>query len=176
MLGLQAVGYLEAWSLWWSGAEVKGFAMWSLPVLWWARIGKLLQFAGGAVVIIDLVGPERFKQLSNRMGRSKHRLDLRVRLLLHFAVMCVIAGLIMFAIVADFVRRALSYEVAASYDAAASLWLSLAFVPILIAANQAHRVVSGFSKIVALGQHGNAWKWVSFVLIVVGFQFDLLGS
>ncbi|WP_243789891.1 hypothetical protein [Saccharopolyspora gloriosae] len=63
------VGYWEAWSLWWSGVKLEDFAMWGLPFLWWARIGKLLQFAGGAVVVLDLVGTDRLLRWSHTVQR-----------------------------------------------------------------------------------------------------------
>lgn len=49
------VGYWEAWACWWSGVPLEDAVLWNLPMLWWARIGKLLQFAGGIVVVLDLL-------------------------------------------------------------------------------------------------------------------------
>lgn len=74
---MQAVNYWQAWSLWWSGAKLEDFAMWGIPMLWWARIGKLLQFAGGAVVIIDLIGPARFATLGRRIKYFSRLANLR---------------------------------------------------------------------------------------------------
>ena len=37
------------------GVPLEDAVLWNLPMLWWARIGKLLQFAGGIVVVLDLL-------------------------------------------------------------------------------------------------------------------------
>lgn len=39
--------------------------------------------------------------------------------------------------------------------------------------------VEGFTrnrKIIALGRYANAAKWISFILVAIGFRLDLLGS
>ncbi|MBB5155564.1 hypothetical protein [Saccharopolyspora phatthalungensis] len=76
---MQSVGYWEAWSLWWSGTKLEDFAMWGLPMLWWARIGKCLQFAGTAIVILDLVGPERLRALRNKGDKYAEKARRYVR-------------------------------------------------------------------------------------------------
>lgn len=77
---MQSVGYWEAWSLWWSGTKLEDFAMWGLPMLWWARIGKCLQFAGTAIVILDLVGPERLRALRNKGDKYAEKARRYVRI------------------------------------------------------------------------------------------------
>jgi hypothetical protein len=56
---VQQVSWWQAWELWWSGTPLQGYVLWGLPILWWGRIGKLAQFAGGLVAIIDIVGLQR---------------------------------------------------------------------------------------------------------------------
>lgn len=52
----------EAVGRWFSGEKLEGFAMYGLPLLWWTRIGKLLQFIGGLIIVVELVGPDKFKR------------------------------------------------------------------------------------------------------------------
>jgi hypothetical protein len=56
---VQQVSWWQAWELWWSGKPLQGYVLWGLPILWWGPIGKLAQFAGGLVAIIDIVGLQR---------------------------------------------------------------------------------------------------------------------
>ncbi|RKT82107.1 hypothetical protein SAMN05421805_11124 [Saccharopolyspora antimicrobica] len=41
---------------------------------------------------------------------------------------------------------------------------------------QVEKVLLFVSKVIEIGRHGSGWKWLSFVLIIIGFHLDLLGS
>jgi hypothetical protein len=64
---VQTVSFWQAWGLWFDGQSVSGFRLWGLPVLWWGRIGKLGQFTGGLVAIIDIVGVARITAWGERL-------------------------------------------------------------------------------------------------------------
>jgi len=64
---VQTVSFWQAWGLWFDGQSVSGFRLWGLPVLWWGRIGKLGQFTGGLVAIIDIVGVARISAWGERL-------------------------------------------------------------------------------------------------------------
>jgi hypothetical protein len=64
---VQTVSFWQAWGLWFDGRSVSGFRLWGLPVLWWGRIGKLGQFTGGLVAIIDIVGVARITAWGERL-------------------------------------------------------------------------------------------------------------
>ncbi|WP_285607226.1 hypothetical protein [Actinokineospora globicatena] len=75
VLGLIAVVTLVAVShrdlgsvlaLWLSGKQTSGATLWGLSMVWWGRVGKLLQFLAGCVVVLDLVGPERLRAVGAR--------------------------------------------------------------------------------------------------------------
>jgi hypothetical protein len=55
------VGLFEAWGNWGSGESLANLHLWGLRIVWWGRIGKLLEFAAGLVLLIDIVGPKRLK-------------------------------------------------------------------------------------------------------------------
>ncbi|SCG47499.1 hypothetical protein GA0070609_1934 [Micromonospora echinaurantiaca] len=59
-----------AWSVWWDGRSASQEPLWGHTVMWWARVGKLLQFAAGLVVLLDLVGPERLRSAGRRLSAS----------------------------------------------------------------------------------------------------------
>jgi hypothetical protein len=65
---MMSIGYLTAWSLWMDGEQLTTYSMWGLPFIWWARIGKLMQFAAGLTVLLDLAGPERLQVVSGKLG------------------------------------------------------------------------------------------------------------
>jgi len=60
---------LSAWHEWAMGQPVH-LQLFGLNLLWWARVGKLLEFSGIVTIIADLVGPPRIR----RFGASLHRL------------------------------------------------------------------------------------------------------
>jgi hypothetical protein len=64
---VQTVSFWQAWGLWFDGRSVSGYQLWGLPVLWWGRIGKLGQFTGGLVAIIDVVGITRITAWGDRL-------------------------------------------------------------------------------------------------------------
>jgi len=43
--------------------------LWGMPLLWWGRLGKVLEFTAGLVVVLDLVGPEPLRALGRRFSR-----------------------------------------------------------------------------------------------------------
>lgn len=50
---------IEIWREWANGTSVLHMELWGVDVLWWGRIGKVLQFVGALTVILDIIGPER---------------------------------------------------------------------------------------------------------------------
>ncbi|MFI9812672.1 hypothetical protein [Saccharothrix variisporea] len=75
---MSSVGYFEAWRLWFDGSStLRDAELWGLPVLWWGRIGKLAAFLAGLTLIMDIVGPERLRQFSERyVRRNRSRLGI----------------------------------------------------------------------------------------------------
>ncbi|QTR05357.1 hypothetical protein J7S33_12395, partial [Saccharothrix algeriensis] len=62
------VELLEAWARWLDGQRVDGLRLWGRPILHWGRLGKLLQFAAGLVVVLDLVGARRIHAVARALG------------------------------------------------------------------------------------------------------------
>ncbi|MCG5464853.1 hypothetical protein MED01_003112 [Micromonospora sp. MED01] len=57
----------ELFRLWIAGKETSDIHIFGLSMIWWGRVGKLLQFLGGLVVILDLIGPERLRNWGTRI-------------------------------------------------------------------------------------------------------------
>ncbi|MCH8805670.1 MAG: hypothetical protein IH986_06235 [Planctomycetes bacterium] len=56
---------IDAWSLWFSTHLDDSFVLWGVKLLWWGRIGKLLQTAAILTVIIELIGAEHLRRFGN---------------------------------------------------------------------------------------------------------------
>jgi hypothetical protein len=64
---------LHLWGRWLSGEKVDDARLWGLPMLAWGRTGKLLQFAAGLTVILDLIEPERLRKFGTRLRDQSWR-------------------------------------------------------------------------------------------------------
>lgn len=58
----------EAWTLWFSNQLSSDVTIWGVSLLWWGRLGKILQFVGGVTVVAEIIGPERIRAF----GQSLH--------------------------------------------------------------------------------------------------------
>src|SRR5579864_3431403 len=52
---------IEVWGHWTYGDRTDQLFLWGLSMLWWGRIGKLLELAAGLTVVAEIVGPERLR-------------------------------------------------------------------------------------------------------------------
>ncbi|MGW3467320.1 hypothetical protein ACWDKQ_02335 [Saccharopolyspora sp. NPDC000995] len=174
---VQDVGFWEAVGLWWDGQKLEDFTMYGWPMLYWARLGKYLQFIAGAVVVLDLIGPDRFRRSALRLrvrSRWLARFPLVRLVLLLVASLSLAASMVPVVIVEMRGEQTLSETFgSAGIPTMLGMLLALGLAYLLIKAEKFLLVIA---KIVAIGQHGNGWKWLSFVLIVIGFHLDLLGS
>lgn len=56
------VGLIEAWKIWLAGDLPANTVLWGISILWWERIGKLMQVLGAATIIADIIGPEKIRR------------------------------------------------------------------------------------------------------------------
>jgi hypothetical protein len=61
------ISILAAWALWSEGHLPEHVLLWGQPIYFWERVGKILEFIGALVVIIDLLGPERIRRLGEKL-------------------------------------------------------------------------------------------------------------
>jgi len=56
---------LQALSLWWQHGEIpKDFAVWGQYVMFWDRLGKILEIVGVLAVAVDVMGAERLATIA----------------------------------------------------------------------------------------------------------------
>ncbi|MBQ0925918.1 hypothetical protein [Saccharopolyspora endophytica] len=171
------LGFSEAVGLWWDGQKLEDFTMYGLPMLWWARMGKYLQFVSGAMVVLDLIGPAWFRRAGSRIfdwvltthSERFAKIVGRVAAALGFpSLACVLFMM--------FGPSPRTFDPDTYY--LANIGLSVLFTVTLMACLAVFTpyflwVLSGA---ISLGRHGHAAKWVSVVLFAAGFHLDLLGS
>ncbi|WP_162795873.1 hypothetical protein [Nonomuraea lactucae] len=61
------VSYLDAWSLWSDGVDIRQRVLWGLEIYWWARYAKVAALVSGLILVIDIVGPERIERLLKKV-------------------------------------------------------------------------------------------------------------
>ncbi|SNT45686.1 hypothetical protein SAMN05216276_104538 [Streptosporangium subroseum] len=151
------ISYLEAWQMWLQGKPTIGNDMLGVPMLWWGRAGKILTFVAGAVVLIDLVGPEKLSRYGDRL----------VRLMTAQPVLRPVGAGFAAGTIASLLIIGVTEPMGNSQ---ARAWLAVAgggtaaFLVFII----------GFAL-----QHPNfasVARWVSVGLLLIGFHFDLLAS
>lgn len=58
------------WAQWFAGKSVDALPLyWDIPVLIWGRVGKVLQFAAGLAVTIDLLDPDKLRATGRQAGQ-----------------------------------------------------------------------------------------------------------
>jgi hypothetical protein len=70
----------ELWQRWAAGdSTLRDAYLFGLKIFWWARIGKLVAFISGFLLVIDIVGQDRVMNfISKRVGARERALDERV--------------------------------------------------------------------------------------------------
>jgi hypothetical protein len=61
------------WQRWSTGEQLTGMELWGHSLIFWARLGKLLQFLSGLTVILDLIGPDPLRSFGRRLLRVSWR-------------------------------------------------------------------------------------------------------
>jgi len=64
---MRTLTYLEAWKLWLAGQTVQDSLLWGAKILWWGRLGKVVEFLAATTIIADIIGPERLRKFGNSL-------------------------------------------------------------------------------------------------------------
>jgi hypothetical protein len=75
---MNKVNLLEAWRIWFSEGETRNLTLWGLKILWWGRIGKVVQLIAALTILAEIIGPERLRVFSKSL-----RTRVGVRVLKH---------------------------------------------------------------------------------------------
>lgn len=76
---MQDLGIWQAIGMWRSGQKLEEFTMYGLPILWWARTGKYLQFIGGLVAVLDLIGPNKMANAASNLGITRRTASVEAK-------------------------------------------------------------------------------------------------
>lgn len=52
---------LGAWDLWFQCRLPDHEVLWGVTILWWGRYGKVAEFFGAALIVADIIGPEKLR-------------------------------------------------------------------------------------------------------------------
>src|SRR5215475_12392855 len=63
----QDVSVFEAVKLWFAGDTPKNLTMWGHPLVFWDRLGQVMEFVGALAVVIDLLGAERLSAIAGEL-------------------------------------------------------------------------------------------------------------
>lgn len=149
--------------MWFAGQQVPGDAvLWWMSVRWWSRAGQLAAFLGGATVVLDLIGPERLRELG-RGSRKFHNSMGEPAPLRWILGNLAVSGLAAYLIIVTAVNLGLAEAVVA-----AASWLVANAVFIY-----GGTVVA---KILDSPRPAQALRYVGVALLLVGFHFSLLSS
>jgi len=66
---MKEVGLFEAWHQWWLIGEVKDLQLYGMSILWWGRIGKIVQFFSALAIVVEIVGPKPFHNVAEAFHR-----------------------------------------------------------------------------------------------------------
>ena len=58
---------IEAWRIWFSGDLADDILLWGISILWWERIGKLMQVVGAVTILAEIIGPQRIRELGTSL-------------------------------------------------------------------------------------------------------------
>ena len=192
----------HAWQLWSQGRSVSTEPLWGHPVLWWARLGKILQFVAGLVVVFDLIGPERLRAVGRRASnglREARSLALRLQPSLQYSMVSAVrlgTGLFLVS-----VNASLAFLLATRWSTMSGTPATL--IPFVVAPAFllvylwiGGREAASVLRLPALGlgwllatltlgtaaaaldkaNPGHLIRWLALLLFMIGFSLDLLGS
>lgn len=194
-----SISYFEAWSLWWDGQKLEGLQIFGWPVLYWGRAGKISQFVGGFVALLDLIGKARLDDTAKRVqlwSAGVHKFFLRFKqtrktsegaditsaelilmpltFALHFAILFTAIGFAgdftLSSVIGDGLLATFLTLILITLPVIPAFYLALTIV------SQIHRIISAAAWLFTSSKPGHPVRWVAFIVFSIGFKFDLLAS
>lgn len=194
---MQSIGYWEAWTLWWSGQKVDGLQMWGFPMLWWGRSGKIMQFTGGLIAVLDIIGSERLKNAERKVRLFSRIFAKRPRTILLlarrysfwlpfgnatvaviYAMYLAVIGGLQLALVHkfDFTRDWLYSNPRNVRFILPGLMLIISMFVAYLLRRVAYMPWAVSAWLFKADRPGHPARWAAFFSIAIGFHIDLLAS
>ena len=174
---MKEINYLEAWQLWFSGQQTNGFLLWGLQILWWGRIGKVIQLVSALAILVEIIGVERVRTF----GQSIHR-DFTIWQMWRN----IKATLQQFSRERSALSRKSNYHAIAEQISFLTRWISFVIRKLLLVMEQGSFmfiyllfnscVVEPLAWTLERPYVDKVIKLVSVLMLLIGFHFDLLAS
>ncbi|MPZ47159.1 MAG: hypothetical protein GEV05_28115 [Betaproteobacteria bacterium] len=58
----------QAWANWWDSVPIISSTLWGIQILWLGRIGKVIQFAGAALIVVEIIGVSNINKAGNQLA------------------------------------------------------------------------------------------------------------
>lgn len=202
LIGDGDTDFTRAARIWLDGRSASGEPLWCKTVLWWARAGKILQFAAGLVVILDLIGPDRLRRGGQRMTARWRVVTAQLSALraeperTHNGAVHVAAGIFLFSINLFLLTLLLMDwpKVTSTPLAVGPFVVAPAVLLIFLVLGRPEQTAGARFPLIGIGwllaqlvlgapaalldkaNPGHIVRWLGLLLFVVGFGLDLLGS
>ncbi|MEV4059748.1 hypothetical protein [Nonomuraea dietziae] len=161
---------VEAWELWLSNVQVNQHTLYGWSILALGRAGKLVSFVAGMTVVLDIIGPERIREFTNRFKQinvARHRISTDVadwvKIVLVLLALAIAYRLteIMSGVHVSITEIVLHL---AMFAVAFALPVTIWFLITLL--------IKGFES----PRWERVLRWGALALLAVGFHFDMLAS
>ncbi|MEV4166670.1 hypothetical protein [Nonomuraea dietziae] len=162
------LGLGDAWELWLQGAPISQHTLYGCPMVTVGRLGKVASFMGALTVLLDLVGVEKLKAMSEAAQRwlDQHDSNVAENRLPPGKGIYVLTFLISLVFI---------FFLARTFDE----WTSaIPLYPAIAVFSYLPALTLRILWLLLLGGRipAHPLRWIGFVLFVVGFHFDLLAS
>ncbi len=179
---VQTISWWDAWALWFSGREVPGETyMGSFTILAWGRLGKLLSFAGGMTIVLDLIGDARTRKIGKKIEPISKRLMLATSKLSDptsiqtKSLRVLVYSLALLSILLFYVSRSTNSALSAQLG-----WLILSLVSLIVLARLLLSTANYFALLTQLdflaARPAVFTRSLAGLLLLIGFHLDLLAS
>ena len=186
----QDISVWQAIALWFTGEVPRQFTVWGHPVVFWDRLGQVMEFVGALAVVIDLLGAERLSAIASELREWTRDPEMRPTNLLArpraalvgIAVISLVAGFAMLTgsqkvdPVLPFTTIPVPMVVAFAVTILglaipAYLLLALYFVLFCVMAPP----LADYTARLLQREHADKWlKLIALPLLTLGFFLDLL--
>ena len=177
--------WLHAWREWLAGHDTRHLVIQGTSILWWGRVGKVLELLGAVTVAIDLAGPTHMEQFRSALTARR---SLIISVVKRKSLPKAKIGEAVFTILACCVSAALI--VAGQWlKHHGQPWRFFGYLLVYGGAIPASVVAAGVlvSLVVSLlavplgetasaDKLGISLKWFGFWALLLGFSMDLLSS
>ncbi|WP_096595782.1 hypothetical protein [Calothrix sp. NIES-2098] len=173
---MKEISYLEAWQLWFSGQQTSSYLLWGMQILWWGRIGKVIQLISALTILAEIIGAERIR----KFGKSLRKDFTILKFWQDFK-----------QVSQEFLQDLSQTRIAGKFDILKLIFFSIKWLPksakiillTLISGSAILQelfintfIINSMAWILERPYISNLIKVVSVLLLLIGFHFDLLAS